>query len=102
MQEAQAASREVLGERQGRPCQGARVGLPCRVVREGQGEGQEVQEALPCRAVLEERPYRVASEEQEVDREAQEAQAASRGGRVGCYRRSCFFLLNSPKAATFP
>ena len=76
----------------GLPCREEREVRPCREASEEQGGDREEQEVHPCRE---------AWGAPGAIRVGQEEQAGDRGVRVGWFRRSCFFLLKSRKAATF-
>ena len=93
---------EIAAEREALPCRGVQEEHPCQEASEERAASREERVGLPCREGRAGLPCRVAWEAHEADREVQEERAAGGGGRVECFRRSCIFLLNSPKAATFP
>ena len=86
---------------QARPCREGREVLPCQEASVEQRGVREEPVELPCRGVQGERPCRVALGAPVEGREGPEEQVGDRGVRVECFRRSCFFLLKSRKAATF-
>ena len=88
-------------EQRADPCREAREVLPCQEASVEQGGGREEPVELPCREGQGERPCRVALGAPVEGREGREEQVGDRGVRGECFRRSCFFLLKSRKAATF-